>query len=147
MLQRGSGQAALEKPGSNSSSPVEARQESSAVAGGPQGLWPEWEGVAVRGPWPAPQPHPSSCLLWVTCGWGRHTKASGACGSYCMAAFYSFSSGGEVLPETQHPVFQGVLEKQGGTGWGEVGGAERWVLWGLLGSSPARVGSRLASEG
>ena len=71
----------------------------------------------------------------------------GACGSCCMAAFYSFSSGGEVLPETQHPVFQGVLEKQGGTGWGEVGGVERWVLWGLLGSSPARVGSRLASEG
>ena len=77
VLQRGSGQAALEKPGSNSSSPVEARQESSAVAGGPQELWPEWEGVAVRGPWPAPQPRPSSCLLWVTCGWGRHRKASG----------------------------------------------------------------------
>ena len=28
-----------------------------------------------------------------------------------------------------------------------MGGAERWVLRGLLGSSPARVGSRLASEG
>ena len=83
MLQRGSGQAALEKPGSNSSSPVEARQESSAVAGGPQGLWPEWEGVAVRGRGlPLSLPHPAVCLLWVTCGWGRHTKALGACSSY-----------------------------------------------------------------
>ena len=41
---------------------MEARQESGALAGGLQELWPEWEGVAVRGPWPATQPAPSSCL-------------------------------------------------------------------------------------
>ena len=69
-LQTGSGQEALEKPGPNSSSPMEAKQESSALAGGLQGLWPEWEGVAARGPWPAPQPASSSCLsalgyLWL----------------------------------------------------------------------------------
>lgn len=43
---------ALERPGPNSSSPTEARQWSEALAGGLQGLQPEQEGVAVRGPWP-----------------------------------------------------------------------------------------------
>ena len=117
----GSGQAALEKPGPNSSSPKEARQESGFLAGGPQGLWPEWEGVAVRGPWSALQPAPSSCLPAL--GYLRLGETQeglrGACGSWCMAAFCTFSSGGEVLPETQHSVFQGVLQEQGGPKWGE----------------------------
>ena len=78
VLQRRRRQAAPERPGPNSSSPVEARQGSRALAGGPQGLWPEWEGLAVRGRGlPLSPPHPAVCLLWVTCGWGRHRKASG----------------------------------------------------------------------
>ena len=126
-LQRRSRQAALERPGPNSSSPVEARQGSRALAGGPQGLWPEWVGVAVRGAWPAPQPAPLSCLSAPGYLWLGETQGGlrGACSSCRLAAFCSFSSGGEVLPETQCPVFQGVLQSK--VGWVWVGG--KWQEW------------------
>ena len=108
-------------------------------------------GSSCEGPRPAPQPAPSSRLsaLGYLCLGETQEGLRGAYSSCCLAAFCSFSSGGEVLPETQRPVFQGVLQEQGGmgVGGGEVGEAEHWVLWGLLGSSPARMGSRLASEG
>ena len=74
----------------------------------------------MRGPRPAPQPAPSSRLSAL--GYLRLGETQeglrGACGSCRLAAFCSFSSGGEVLPETQRPAFQGVLQKQGGTGVG-----------------------------
>ena len=152
VLQRRRRQAAPERPGPNSSSPVEARQGSRALAGGLQGLWPEWEGLAVRGRGlPLSPPHPAVCLLWVTCGWGRHRKASGVPAApvawlpsvplaleerfylrhSAQSSRVCYKSGGQG----------GVRERRGG------GGPECWVLWGLLGSSPARVGSRLGLEG
>ena len=76
----------------------------------------------MRGPRPAPQPAPSSRLYAL--GYLRLGETQeglrGACSSCLLAAFCSFSSGGEVLPETQRPVFQGVLQSKVGRVW--VGG-------------------------
>ena len=75
----------------------------------------------MRGLWSALQSAPSSCLPAL--GYLRLGETQeglrGAYGSWCMAAFCTFSSGGEVLPETQHLVFQGVLQEQGGPKSGE----------------------------
>ena len=100
-------------------------------------MWPEWEGVAVRGPRPAPQPAPSSCLSapGYLCLGETQEGLRGACSSCRLAAFCSFSSGGEVLPETQRPVFQGVLQSKVGRVWVGVSGES-----GALGAlGPVRV--------
>ena len=91
----------------------------------------------MRGPRPAPQPAPSSRLYAL--GYLRLGETQeglrGACSSCLLAAFCSFSSGGEVLPETQLPVFQGVLQSKVGRVWVGVSGESRAL--GALG--PARI--------
>ena len=93
----------------------------------------------MRGLWPASQPAPSSYLSALGYLWLEETQEGlrGDCSSCCMAAFCSFSSGGEVLPETQRPVFQGVLQERGAGGHGGDGGWEWHRVLGALG--PARV--------
>lgn len=77
-LQRRGRQAAPERLSPNSRSATEARQGSETL-GGPRGLLPEQERVAVSEQWPDPRPTLSAIhLLRFTCGWKRHRKASEA---------------------------------------------------------------------
>lgn len=84
-LQRRSRPAALERPGRDFSSPMEARQGSEPLAGGPQGPPPEQEGGAVRGLWPDPLPAPCSHPSALVYLWLGETQQGcrGACSSRC----------------------------------------------------------------
>lgn len=120
-LQRRSRPAALERPGRDFSSPMEARQGSEPLAGGPQGPPPEQEGGAVRGLWPDPLPAPCSHPSALVYLWLGETQQGcrGACSSRCMAALCSFSSGGEVCLRPGAQLFQDACT---GVGRGQEAG-------------------------
>ena len=91
--------------------------------------------------WPEPSSPLSSRPAALGDPWLEETQGGlrGACSSRRMAAFYSFSSGGEAPLRCSAQQLWGCVQVWAGEQESACSGAS-------LGSSPARVGSRVASE-
>lgn len=135
-LRRRGRQAAPAGPPPASRSPAGARPASGTLAGGAHGLLPGQERAAVSEQRPDPSATLSRRAAALADLWLEETQDGlrGACSSRRMAAFCSFSSAGEAPLRHSAQQLWGVYK---------CGVGSR----ASLGSSPARVGSRVASEG